>query len=324
MANQKIIGWPQSIGKAKQRFKAIAKVADAGMVWERESIFALQAIEKSDYLQKCAPNSFRDAILNVASIGLSLNPAEKLAYLVPRDGTAVLDVSYQGLLKLATDTGSVMWAKVELVYEQDEFDYKGMNEMPFHKPRDPFKTTRGKLRGAFCAARLSNNELLIEMMGVDEIHKIREKSKAYSRKKGGKPAPSGPWVTWYEEMVKKTVMKRAYKSWPKSQRMAEAIDVLNHHEGIDFDITPAADITEESVLLVNEEQLTKLNGLIKDSHVDISKIYKAFSIGKIEDLPNEKFEECKARLVSAKVAFDKKHPEDKSDADASTEKNPTG
>jgi len=306
MAGQ-IVGWKQSIGKAKQRFKDISKMANTGMVWERESMFALQAVKKSDFLQKCNTESIRDAVLNVASIGLSLNPAEKLAYLVPRDGIAVLDVSYQGLLKLATDSGSVMWAKVELVYENDEFEYLGMNTMPHFKPSDPFDTHRGKLRGAFCAARLSNQEMLIELMGVDEIHKVREKSKAYTRKKDGKHKPSGPWVDWYEEMVKKTVIKRAYKSWPKSIRMSEAIEILNQHEGIDFDTSPASKTEEAAVLLVNDAQAKELTDLINASHVDINKIYKAFEIEHLTDLPAEKFGECKARLNAAKDAYDKKH-----------------
>jgi len=311
-AQKEMVGWPQSIGKAKQRFNVIAKNAQTGMVWERESMFALQAIGKSDRLQKANPSSIRDAIINVASIGLSLNPAEKLAYLVPRDGVAVLDVSYQGLLKLATDTGSVSFAKVELVYKDDEFEYKDMNTMPFFKPSDPFKTTRGPLRGAFCVAQLANGSKLIELMGVDEIHKIRDQSKAYKNKSG---KSSGPWVTWYEEMVKKTVMKRAYKTWPKSTRMSEAIDIINHHEGIDFNDAVSAPVEAEVVLMVNETELTELNSLVASSKVDPKRILTAFQIDNLANLPAEKFDECKSRLVTAKAMHDSKQ---KSDDNANT------
>jgi recombination protein RecT len=37
----------------------------------------------------------------VAAIGITLNPASKLAYLVPRDGMVCLDISYMGLLHRA-------------------------------------------------------------------------------------------------------------------------------------------------------------------------------------------------------------------------------
>lgn len=296
---QQITGWKQSIGKAKQRFQNIAKMSNTGMVWERESMFALQAIKSSKYLQECNTDSIRDAIINVASIGLSLSPAEKLVYIVPRDGKAVLDVSYQGLLKLATDSGSVMWAKVELVYEQDEFEWLGVNKMPHHRIADPFTTHRGPLRGGYCVAQLASGDKLIEVMGKDELDKVKDQSKA----------KNGPWKTWPEEMMKKTILKRAYKSWPKSQRMSEAVDILNRHEGIDFDTRPAEQVSEPAVLLVNDEQVGILNKLVEESHVNVNKIFAAFDIDSLENLPQEQFEECKARLVSAKGAYEKKQAE---------------
>lgn len=304
----KIAGWKQSIGKAKQRFLAISKMARTDMVWDREAMFAMQAIEKSSELQKCPPDSIRDAIINVASIGLSLSPAEKLAYLVPRDRVAVLDISYQGLLKLATDSGAVVWAKVELVYEQDEFEYLGMDRSPVHKISNPFVTTRGPLIGAYCVAKLSNGDKLVEVMGIDDIHKIRNTSKAYTRKKNGKDAPSGPWVTWYEEMVKKTVLKRAYKSWPKTRAMSEAVHVLNQHEGVDFDATPAPH-EDGPALLINEEELKTLQDLIKESGVNPARILKAFEIKALSDLPADQFDECKARLDAALAVKKQKEQE---------------
>src|SRR6185312_12653898 len=106
-------GWQLAVQEAKEKFELIA-ANNGGLVdYAQESYFALQFLEKSDYLQKANLQSIVNAVVNVATVGLTLNPAMKLSYLVPRKPTkdspvmACLDISYIGLVKLATDSGSV-------------------------------------------------------------------------------------------------------------------------------------------------------------------------------------------------------------------------
>ncbi len=97
------------------------------IVWSKEYMFASQQLQKSPFTMSVAignPASVRAAILNVAAIGISLNPALGHAYLVPRGGVICLDISYRGLIKKATDSGSIKWAKADAVYEKDKFDWK--------------------------------------------------------------------------------------------------------------------------------------------------------------------------------------------------------
>lgn len=222
--------WQLAIQKAKPKFNEINKVNNL-VNYDKESMFAMQAIKNNDYLMKIAndaPSSLRDAVINVAAIGLSLNPAEKLAYLVPRKGRACLDVSYMGLIRLATDTGSIMWARAELVYENDEFTYKGATEKPDFSTPTPFN--RGDVIGVYCVAKTKEGDYLSGIMSIDEVYDIRNRSEAY--KKG-----YGPWVTDEGEMIKKTIIKRESKTWPKTdktERFDHAIEVINEHEGIDF------------------------------------------------------------------------------------------
>lgn len=201
--------------------------------FESECLFARQQITKNDFTIKTVANnpmSLRNAILNVAAIGISLNPASAHAYLVPRDGSICLDISWRGLVKLATDSGAIEWAKAELVYENDTFSYRGPVTPPLHET-DPFDSahTFDTIKGAYCIAKLSSGDYMIEAMKKDDILKIRNTSKA----------GNGPWKTWPEEMAKKSVVKRASKSWPQSngrERLDNAIDVLNAHEGLVDDI----------------------------------------------------------------------------------------
>ncbi|EON5390422.1 recombinase RecT, partial [Escherichia coli] len=67
------------------------------LTWAKESQFAIQQFQKNDFLAKTAQAnlpSARNAIINVAAIGITLNPSSKLAYLVPRGGAVCLDISY--------------------------------------------------------------------------------------------------------------------------------------------------------------------------------------------------------------------------------------
>ncbi len=233
VAERTLPAWADAMSKAEPKFTELSKQAGVPVSWQIEANHARQLIEKNDYSMKVAnsnPKSLRDAIINVATVGLSLNPAQALAYLVPRDGNIVLDISYIGLLKLATDTGMVVWARAEMVHGSDRFKANGPAAMPDHE-YDPF-SERGDFRGVYCIAKLHNGDILAEFMSAQQIYDVRNTSMAYLK------AKKGPWVTWFDQMAKKTVIKRAFKTWPKtdgSERLAEAIGILNEHEGLDQD-----------------------------------------------------------------------------------------
>lgn len=195
--------------------------------FRKEATFALQLLKSNDFLRETAQgnqDSLQNAITNIAAIGISLNPALKEAYLVPRDKKVCLDISYIGLIKLATDTGSVIWVQAETVRVKDDFTFNGVGQAPTHK-MDPFKD-RGEIVGVYCVAKLATGEFLCTVMSAAECNQIRDKS--------SKAAQKGPWKDFHEEMMKKTVIKRASKLWPKSERLDTAVEVLNQHEGIDF------------------------------------------------------------------------------------------
>ena len=108
----------QVIEAAKDQFLSIVNDSpESALVWKSEANFAMQAVNKNDRAIaafQSNPQSMRDSVINVASVGLSLNPAYDYAYLVPRDNQICLDIGYQGLIKIATDTGSILWAKAEV------------------------------------------------------------------------------------------------------------------------------------------------------------------------------------------------------------------
>jgi recombination protein RecT len=229
MASQEIAPFQVAIEDSADRFK---KIANQMVNFETESIFAHQMICKNDYVYGVAnkaPNSVLMAMFNVASTGLTLNPAHGYAYLVPRDGQIVLDISYKGLIKIATDSGAILWARAECVYENDEFTYCGPAAMPDIKA-NPFKP-RGEIIGAYCIAKTQQGDFLTEVMDLAAILEIRAASTAWTK---GKAGSKGPWENYFPEMCRKSVIKRARKTWPytdKDGKLAVAVDIANQAEG---------------------------------------------------------------------------------------------
>lgn len=204
---------------AEPSFNELAKIHNA-VDFRREASFAIQALNDNEYLSAVAmknQDSFKRAVINVAAIGLTLNPVMGLAYLVPRKSKVCLDISYRGYVSLAVDEGAIMWAMAEIVRAKDIFIFQGIGIRPTHE-FSPFDAERGKIVGAYCTAKTHHDELITVTMSIDEIHAIRGRSPSWQA--GG----SNPWKTDEGEMIKKTVIRRARKSWPGASTKGGRLD----------------------------------------------------------------------------------------------------
>lgn len=218
-------------------------LVDQSVKWQRECQFAIQAFQKSEFLAKTAagnPSSAQNAIINVAAIGISLNPAEKLAYLVPRDGMVCLDISYMGLLQLAQSTGAIKWGQCKLVYSNDTYESNGLDRAPTHR-YNAF-SDRGEIVGGYCTVKTADGDYLTEEMSIAQIKQVEASSKA----------KNGPWKNWWDEMARKTIVKRASKYWPKHDRLSAAIDYINTDGGEGFH-----EVTEQPEIIVNPVEVIK-------------------------------------------------------------------
>lgn len=193
-----------------------------------EQNYAIQQLYKNDFNIKAAmnnPASVQNALTNLASIGVSLNPALKHAYLVPRDNAICLDVSYMGLMHLAQQEGAIQWGQAKIVYANDTYVNCGMSKEPKHEYQA--FGDRGQKVGVYCVAKLSTGDFITEEMSAEQVYKVRDTSKS-------KDSKYSPWQTFEEEMWRKTVVKRASKYWPKnSKRLDVAIHTLNEFEGVE-------------------------------------------------------------------------------------------
>lgn len=235
--------YDQVIDKVESDFSALAP---SSMRFAAERGFALQHLQNNEYLMKVAesnPISLAQAMKNVAAIVLSLNPAKKQAYLIPRSvkigmdyiNKIFLEPSYMGMCDLATSSGAIVWIQARVVHANDQFEDNGPGEKPTHK-YDAFASLekRGEFVGAYCVAKTKDGDYLTTTMNAEAIYKIRDKSEQYKRSK------SGPWVDHFEEQAKKTVVRNAFKMWPKGEhmeRLEQAVQLSNDNEGFEPFVT---------------------------------------------------------------------------------------
>ena len=214
----------------RQQFES---VAGPSLKFEAEARFAMQAITASDYAMGIAMSnrqSVINAVANIAAIGISLNPAKKQAYLVPRDGRICLDISYMGLMDLAMQAGAIRWGQCKVVHASDTFELDGLDKQPTHRYQ-PFAKDRGPIVGVYCVVKTGDGDYLTHAMSIEDVYAIRDRSSAW--KAWIKSKKSCPWVTDEGEMIKKTCIKQAYKYWPRVEqsKLETAIHYLNTEEG---------------------------------------------------------------------------------------------
>jgi recombination protein RecT len=265
---------------ARDSFDAV--LVDRSINFDREAGFAIQILEANDYALKMAignRQSVINAVTNVAAIGISLNPAKKQAYLVPRDGKICLDLSFMGLIDLAVECGSIMWAQANLVYAGEIFEVDGFDKPPIHK-RKPLAKDKGELIGAYVVAKTPDGDYLTEVMSISEIYDVRDRSSAW--KAWISKQKKCPWVTDEGEMCRKTLVKRGSKYWPRvnsDERLARAVHHLNTEgeEGLAEVRTPAANAADafdlagfiaQANAATTEADLTKVYATAMQAAVD--------------------------------------------------------
>lgn len=203
--------------------KSLALALPKAMTPERLVRIVTTECRKTPALLNCNPESFLGAVLQCAQLGLEPGGALGHCYLLPfgngkaKDGraNAQLIIGYRGMIDLARRSGQIVSICAYTVHEKDHFSWRlGLDPDIQHVPSP--EANRGPLTFVYAVAKLKGGGVQFEVMSRAEIEKVREQSKA------GK---SGPWVTHFDEMAKKTVIRRLFKYLPVSIEAARAVEV---------------------------------------------------------------------------------------------------
>jgi recombination protein RecT len=214
----------------------------------REAGFAIQILTGNDFLAGCEQQSIINSVVNVSLTGLTLNPALKYAYLIPRNGKCILDISYIGMIKVLTDAGAVKNVDAGVIYKNDKYDYRKGSE-PYFK-HVPTLTDRGEKIGAYAIAFLRDGGFQFEVIGREEIEKVRGTSESW---KNEKARSFSPWEKWEDEMWKKTALKRLFKLLPKTNFSDQLIAAISHDHEVEME-----DVSkEEKYAQIFDENYTK-------------------------------------------------------------------
>lgn len=188
---------------------------------ERFTRMALSAINNTPKLAECTPMTFIAAMMNAAQLGVEPNTPLGQAYLIPYKNHGVLEcqfqLGYKGMIDLAYRNERMQSIEAHTVYENDAFHYElGLEPKLKHVPS---WEDRGNIIGFYAVFRLDNGGFRFEVMSKSDVDAYAAAfSKAYT-------SAYSPWKTNYEEMAKKTCIKRLLKYAPIKTDFRKAISM---------------------------------------------------------------------------------------------------
>jgi recombination protein RecT len=119
-----------------------------------------------------------------------------------------------GVLKKIRNSGELASISAQVAYSADFFEYElGDEEKITHKPF--MGGDRGQVIAVYAVAKTKDGAVYREVMSVSDVEKVRAASRA---------GRFGPWVDWWDEMAKKTVIRRLAKRLPSSADVDQMMD----------------------------------------------------------------------------------------------------
>jgi len=243
---------------------------------------ALTAVRANPGLLKCDKQSILHGVFIAVQAGLSLNPVNGEAFLVPRKGRANFQPGYRGLLKRARRSGSIRDITAQAVFENDVFSIEyGNAPRLLHQVNPKFSMAqRGACIGYYACANLKDGGFQFEYW---DLGRMLEHAKEYDSTGGRDDAP---WQTDFDKMALKTMLIQLSRLLPGEDPMLlqmVRLDELNQRgEDQKLDIVngmvaPTADFKSEEKAPVDvkkpeppkslqSERVEKLTSML-ESHI---------------------------------------------------------
>ena len=206
----------------------IAAVLPRHMSPERMMQIAISSVNQTPKLAACDSISLMSCLMRASSLGLEPSAVNGLGdcYIIPRNNNktggmeATFMLGYKGMLRLARNSGEIDNVSVRCVHKGDLFNVKyGIHEDIVHELTADSTNGAENVTHVYCITWFKNSSRPhIEVMTRDEVEAARKFSKS------GK---TGPWNTHWEEMAKKTAIRRASKMWPLTSEKSEALRIAS-------------------------------------------------------------------------------------------------
>lgn len=171
-------------------------------------------------LQRCTKETMIQSVMECAQLGLQPDGVLGNAYIIPYGQKAQFQLGYKGMLTLARRSGEIKTISAEAVFKNDKFSYAlGLNPTLEHVP--PLDGERGDMTHVYATAHFRDGGYQFVVMSRADVEKIRKSSKA---------SGNGPWVTHYDAMARKTVIRQLFKFLPASVDVQRAFALDEIHD----------------------------------------------------------------------------------------------
>ena len=199
-----------------QELIEVSSIPDLNMKKVANVCVELLSKENGRALAECSVVSFFNALKQCIGMGLEPTSSKQFGYFIPYKPEVQFKLSWMGILELARRAG--VTARANCVYKDDKFRWtSGIEDEIAHEPNIFAKRDESTLIGVYCVAEIpmpdGSRRRLVEVMSKAEVDEVRK-----CAAKG-----SSAWNGFYAEMAKKTVIRRASKSWPLSVDLHDAI-----------------------------------------------------------------------------------------------------
>jgi len=227
----------------QDNWEQIRSIMPRHMSSERLFQISLSAINHTPELMEATPETLLSCVMKCAALGLEPSAVDGLgrAYILPYRNRkagiveAQFILGYKGIIDLARRSGEIKSIHAQAVYQGDEFDCwedEAGQHFTFRPGRDNPHTPEN-LTDVYVCAQLKDGGMVFERMTKAEVDAIRGRSRASQK---------GPWVTDYEAMSLKTVIRRSARYLPMSVQAQEAVasdEQTPDYSGLFHPVVPA-------------------------------------------------------------------------------------
>lgn len=213
------------------------------------------------------PIKFAIYLKNLITLGVDIS--QKQAYFLPygNEITSVLD--YKTLMALIKKHTNVKSIDAQLVYENEVFHVE-QGKVEEHR-QNPFasKDEKGALVGAYSIFTLDDGSKDYYFVSLEEVNKVKKYSKSANSK-------FSPWNNWFDEMVKKTVIRKGMKFYPMilDNEQKQALDSIDND--VDFNLNKKQNVVQKNVCAEKKELLDYM----KANNLNANEIAKTYRLTK--------------------------------------------
>jgi recombination protein RecT len=216
----------------KKHAPEIALALPKHVTVERLMRIVLSEVRKNPRLGQCTPVSLLVSAFNCAALGLEPGGILGHAYLIPywngreKRNECQFQIGYRGMLDIARRSGQIESISARVVYSNDEFEYfYGLNEDVIHRPGTG---QRGEVVAAYAVAKLKDGGRQFEVMNLDDLLAVRDNSQGY--RQAAEKGWDNPWISNFDEMCRKTTIRRLFKYLPVSIEVMKAASLDEYGE----------------------------------------------------------------------------------------------